>query len=104
MSSSCISLLGIDLKFTSFRDTIDSIFPELMGQIEGIIDRPERRLVKHLFSEDVVDKAGIESNILEGEVSLKAERIDESGFVLIFEHVDHEMRNTNYRNNHHTNG
>ena len=33
MSSSCISLLGIDLKFTSFRDTIDSIFPELMGQI-----------------------------------------------------------------------
>lgn len=59
MSSSCISLLGIDLKFISFRDQIDTIFPEMMGQLDILIEKPQRRSVRDLFSVDVVEKTGI---------------------------------------------
>lgn len=96
VSSSCISLIGIDLKFISFRDSIDIIFPELLGQLEGLIERPERRLVKELFSEEVIEKSGIDEAVLDAEVKVRAERIDESGFVLIFEKVDKPSINNSH--------
>jgi hypothetical protein len=85
ISSSCISLLGIDLRFIAFRDTIDGLFTDF--ELESVVDKPVRKYLRDMYSADVVEKAGLSKEVLEGELEVRAERVGDAGWVVSFEAI-----------------
>lgn len=85
MSSSCISILGLDLKYMSFRENIDSVFPDVYGQLEKLVQQPIKKPLKDALLEEIVERAGIDDDILEAVLQIKAEMIEDLGYAIYFE-------------------